>query len=207
MSWNFSLILFVLLVVTGAVWLLDICCLRRGRKQRAQEAQKRYDQALIDDPHNAEYLRDQIDVARRPPWWVEYGASFFPMVLFIFALRSFGFEPFRIPSGSMMPTLESGDMIIVNKFSYGVRLPLTGTKLFETGAPARGDVVVFRYPRDTSMDYIKRVATKWCTKINVCLLTARKSHARATAIILNPTSSPIPANISKSWVRHATGFC
>jgi len=157
MSWNFSLILFVLLVVTGIVWFADVCALRRARRARANEVQARYDQALINDPHNAEFLRHEVEAARRPPWWVEYGASFFPIVLVIFGLRSFVFEPFRIPSGSMMPTLEAGDMIVVNKFSYGLRLPLTGTKIWDIDSPQRGDVVVFRYPRAPEQDYIKRV--------------------------------------------------
>jgi len=163
MSWNFSLILFVLLVATGIVWLMDVCVLRRARRARVREVQARYDEALAlagslaGDPHHTEALRAELDAARRPPWWVEYGASFFPIILVIFGLRSFVFEPFRIPSGSMMPTLEAGDMIVVNKFSYGLRLPLTGTKIWDTGSPQRGDVVVFRYPRDPSTDYIKRV--------------------------------------------------
>jgi len=163
MSWNFSLILFVLLVVTGVVWMLDFFLLRRARHARIVAAQARYDEAralagsLSGDPGHAETLREEVEAARRPPWWVEYGASFFPIVLIIFTLRSFVFEPFRIPSGSMMPTLEAGDMIVVNKFSYGLRLPLVGTKIWDTGSPQRGDVVVFRYPRAPEQDYIKRV--------------------------------------------------
>lgn len=128
MSWNFSLILFVALLVTGFVWGLDRFVLRR---KRAQDAKR--------------------------PWWVEYGVSFFPVILFVFVLRSFIVEPFRIPSGSMLPTLQSGDLILVNKFSYGLRLPLVDTKIVPIGNPERGDVMVFRYPADTSVDYIKRV--------------------------------------------------
>src|SRR5690606_18662694 len=83
--------------------------------------------------------------------------SFFPVILFVFVLRSFVVEPFRIPSGSMLPTLQSGDLILVNKFSYGVRLPIVDKKVVEVGSPQRGDVVVFRYPVDPSVDYIKRI--------------------------------------------------
>lgn len=88
---------------------------------------------------------------------VEYSRSFFPVLLFVLIIRSFIFEPFRIPSGSMMPTLLQGDFIFVQKFAYGLRLPVTETKVIETGNPERGDVVVFRLPSDPSINYIKRV--------------------------------------------------
>jgi len=88
---------------------------------------------------------------------VEYSRSFFPVLIFVLVIRSFIFEPFRIPSGSMKPTLVVGDFIFVKKFSYGLRLPVTETKIIETGQPARGDVVVFRLPTDPSINYIKRV--------------------------------------------------
>lgn len=88
---------------------------------------------------------------------VEYSRSFFPVLLFVLVIRSFVFEPFRIPSGSMMPTLLQGDFIFVKKYAYGLRLPVTETKIIETGEPERGDVIVFRLPSDTSINYIKRV--------------------------------------------------
>ena len=88
---------------------------------------------------------------------VEYSRSFFPVLLFVLVIRSFIFEPFRIPSGSMMPTLLEGDFIFVKKYSYGLRLPVTETKVIETGTPERGDVIVFRLPSDPSINYIKRV--------------------------------------------------
>ena len=88
---------------------------------------------------------------------VEYSRSFFPVLLFVLVIRSFIFEPFRIPSGSMMPTLLQGDFIFVQKFAYGLRLPVTESKIIETGSPERGDVVVFRLPSDPSINYIKRV--------------------------------------------------
>ena len=91
------------------------------------------------------------------PLWVEYSRSFFPIVLIVLLLRSFLVEPFRIPSGSMMPTLLIGDFILVNKFTYGVRLPVLHTKILEIGQPERGDIVVFRYPKNPAIDYIKRV--------------------------------------------------
>ena len=111
-------------------------------------------------------LYDAVVLARRrraegdespPPRMVEYARSFFPVFLIVFLLRSFLFEPFRIPSNSMMPTLLTGDFILVNKYNYGVRLPVLDRKVVELGSPARGDVVVFRYPEDPSTPYIKRI--------------------------------------------------
>lgn len=125
---NFALILFSLLVVSGGLWVADKVW---ARKHRAAEAPE--------------------------PWWVEYGASFFPVILVVFVLRSFVAEPFKIPSGSMMPTLLVGDFILVNKFTYGIRLPVINQKIIPVGTPQRGDVMVFRYPEDPSLDYIKRV--------------------------------------------------
>ncbi|CAP42102.1 signal peptidase I [Bordetella petrii] len=158
MSWNFALILFVLLVVTGIIWVLDVAVLRRRRAQRAQAAADGVDTAYAADPQEAARLRQEAAAAAgRIPWWVEYAVSFFPVILFVFVLRSFVVEPFRIPSGSMLPTLQSGDLILVNKYSYGIRLPIIDKKVVEVGAPQRGDVVVFRYPVDPTVDYIKRI--------------------------------------------------
>ncbi|MBE0439595.1 MAG: signal peptidase I [Gammaproteobacteria bacterium] len=93
----------------------------------------------------------------KEPLVVEYARSFFPIILAVLVIRSFIVEPFRIPSASMLPTLHIGDFILVNKFAYGIRLPVLNTKILETGEPERGDVVVFRYPNDPNVDYIKRV--------------------------------------------------
>ncbi len=125
---NFALILFLLLLVSAALWVADHFVFRLRRGPGAKE-----------------------------PVWVEYGASFFPVILIVFLLRSFIVEPFKIPSGSMIPTLLVGDFIAVNKFSYGIRLPVLNKKIIDLGSPQRGDVVVFRYPPDPSLDYIKRV--------------------------------------------------
>lgn len=125
---SFALFLFILLVLTGLVWGGELLWFR---SRRAPDA--------------------------RQPWWVEYSASFFPVILVVFILRSFIVEPFKIPSGSMIPTLLVGDFILVNKFDYGVRLPIVHHKILELGTPRRGDVMVFRYPPDPSLDYIKRV--------------------------------------------------
>ncbi|WP_428828048.1 signal peptidase I [Azonexus sp. IMCC34842] len=125
---NFALILFVLLVITGVLYAVDILKFRKLRVKNGPE-----------------------------PLWVEWGASFFPVILIVFVLRSFLFEPFKIPSGSMIPTLLVGDFILVNKFTYGIRLPVINKKIISINEPQRGDVMVFRYPEDPSLDYIKRV--------------------------------------------------
>lgn len=160
MSWDFALILFVLLVVTGLIWCLDVFYLRGRRRAAAQLAAEAASQEALAGPQASQAARlrqEAYDNANRPPWWIEYGVSFFPVILFVFALRSFVVEPFRIPSGSMLPTLQDGDLILVNKFQYGIRLPVIGNKIIDLGSPSRGDVMVFRYPVDPGVDYIKRV--------------------------------------------------
>lgn len=174
MSWDFALILFLLLVVTGIVWSLDFFWLRGRRRAGAVAAMAAVGDSVAGTPAAGDSVagtpagglgqaqvskarQEAYDKANRPPWWIEYCVSFFPVILFVFALRSFVVEPFRIPSGSMLPTLESGDLILVNKFQYGIRLPVIDKKVVELGSPARGDVMVFRYPVDPDVDYIKRV--------------------------------------------------
>ncbi len=125
---SFAAFLFLLLAVTGAVWLLDLAWLRKSRAKDAKQ-----------------------------PWWVEYSISFFPVILIVFVLRSFLVEPFKIPSGSMIPTLLVGDFILVNKYTYGIRIPILNVKVADVNGPRRGDVMVFRYPVDPGLDYIKRV--------------------------------------------------
>ncbi|MHB8812260.1 MAG: signal peptidase I [Steroidobacteraceae bacterium] len=135
---DFSAVLVAISAVTGAIWAVDACVLGRGRRTAAKSAGK--DPTAIPEPGTVDYAR-----------------SFFPVALAVLLLRSFVFEPFRIPSDSMMPTLLDGDFILVDKFSYGLRLPVTNTKILDTGGPKRGDVVVFRYPLDPSENYIKRL--------------------------------------------------
>lgn len=159
MSWDFALILFILLVVTGIVWCLDFFWLRSRRRARGNAARSAADASVVGlSAQEAEQFRQQAyDHASKAPWWIEYCVSFFPVILFVFLLRSFVVEPFRIPSGSMLPTLKDGDLILVNKFQYGIRLPIIDKKILNTGSPNRGDVMVFRYPVDPTVDYIKRV--------------------------------------------------
>ncbi len=140
--------MLLLLVVSGVVWGLDHW--KWAPKRREAEKNARASMAApIDETQLAKIFKE--------PAYVEYSKSFFPIILIVFVMRSFLVEPFRIPSGSMMPTLLVGDLILVNKFTYGVRLPVAGTKILDVGEPERGDVVVFRYPQDPSLDYIKRV--------------------------------------------------
>ncbi|AOR67220.1 signal peptidase I [Burkholderia stabilis] len=160
---NFALILFVLVVVTGVAWVLDKLVFLPRRRKAADSAIEEFDrqQSRIDKrfaDENAVQTRSKLrDEKLRQPWWLEYTASFFPVILAVFVVRSFIIEPFKIPSGSMVPTLLVGDFILVNKFEYGLRLPITNTKITQGSPLSRGDVVVFRYPKDESVDYIKRV--------------------------------------------------
>jgi signal peptidase I len=147
MSFDFPTILVAATLFTGLAWALDALLLAPGRRRKAAQ--------LIagGSPGDSE----QVGRVLRESTLVEYCKSFFPVILAVLLLRSFLVEPFRIPSGSMMPTLLVGDFILVNKFAYGIRLPVLDTKVIDIGEPQRGDVVVFRYPRDPSVDYIKRV--------------------------------------------------
>ncbi|HEX5639830.1 MAG TPA: signal peptidase I [Burkholderiaceae bacterium] len=159
---NFALILFVLTIFTGVLWVLDKLVFAKQRRARAARLVSDFDQrnaaALArKEPIVEQERRSLEDGAVRQPAWLEYTASFFPVILLVFVLRSFLFEPFRIPSGSMIPTLEIGDLILVNKYEYGIRLPVINKKVVELGQPKRGDVIVFRYPLNPSQDYIKRV--------------------------------------------------
>src|SRR3954453_20790411 len=129
--------MFLLLVLTGAIWLLDTLVLAR-----------------------------RPEPGRAEPWWVEYPKSFFPVILVVFLLRSFLVEPFKIPSGSMLPTLLVGDFILVNKFTYGIRIPVINKKVMDINQPQRGEVMVFRYPDDPSLDYIKHIVGVPADKIS-----------------------------------------
>lgn len=130
---DLTLILVLILLFTAAVWLLDRFVLRHRRAARGE------------------------DPAAPQPWFIDLPRSLFPVLLVVVALRSFVVEPFQIPSGSMLPTLKIGDFIAVNKYAYGLRLPVVNTKIVSVGMPQRGDVIVFRYPVDPSQHFIKRV--------------------------------------------------
>jgi signal peptidase I len=157
---DFSLVLVVISAVTGLVLALDVMVLRRQRE----------DPKLVPEPHTVDYAR-----------------SFFPMAVAVLLLRAFVFEPYRIPSDSMMPTLLDGDFIVVDKFAYGLKLPVTDTKIFSTGEPKRGDVVVFHPPMQPSEVWIKRVVG----------LPGDHVMVRNDRITVNGT--PVPFIITKAY--------
>ena len=161
---NFALILFVLMVVTGIIWVLDLVVFSRQRRAAANKALVEYDERMARSAANGIRMDEQgnarskleADILRQPTW-IEYSGSFFPVIALVFFLRSFLWEPFKIPSSSMVPTLLIGDLILVNKYTYGIRLPIINKKVVQLNDPQRGDVMVFKYPKDMSQDYIKRV--------------------------------------------------
>jgi signal peptidase I len=160
---NFALLLFTATVVTGLYWVAErLYFLPRRREAAADlEAQATARRAsLAAQGIRADDGREVAEAQQRvlmQPWWLDWTAGLFPVILAVFVLRSFLFEPFKIPSGSMVPTLVIGDLILVNKFTYGLRLPVIHTKITEGKPPQRGDVMVFRFPPRPSLDYIKRV--------------------------------------------------
>ena len=142
MRFDFPTVIVLLVIATGLIWVFDAAVLARRRRAVAARESEACGESVLTEP---------------PSRIVEYSKSFFPVFLIVFVLRSFIVEPFRIPSNSMMPTLLTGDFILVNKFNYGIRLPVIDSKIVELGSPERGDVVVFRYPEDPSTPFIKRV--------------------------------------------------
>ncbi len=159
---NFALILFLLTIATGVVWAIDRFHLAPARRKNAEDALAEFDaraarlaaDGVKPDPIARAELVSHID---RQPTWVAYTGSFFPVIAAVFMFRSFVIEPFKIPSSSMVPTLQIGDLILVNKYTYGIRLPIVNKKIIQINDPARGDVMVFKFPKDPSLDYIKRV--------------------------------------------------
>ena len=159
---DFSLILLLLTVFTGVMWGLDRRFWKKVREEKAAALGREFDEANAEAVARGDVAVLQarsavVGEALKEPWWIDYTAGLFPVICIVFLLRSFLFEPFRIPSGSMLPTLHIGDFILVNKFDYGVRLPVANLKIIPVGSPERGDVVVFKYPMDPKVDYIKRV--------------------------------------------------
>lgn len=142
---DFSLVLALGALITGVIWLLDILFFASKRKEEDE---------LTEDGGRE---RDGASDVRTEPFLVEYAKFLFPVFFIVLILRGFVVEPFKIPSGSMIPTLEIGDFILVSKYSYGLRVPVINKKILDLGNPKRGDVVVFRYPGDPKIDYIKRV--------------------------------------------------
>jgi signal peptidase I len=159
---NFSLLLAILTFVTLGYWLAERLYFAPRRRaaaaaldrQQAERRERLAQQGIAKVDDGGAQSRDSLLMQ---PWWLDWTAGLFPVILVVFLLRSFLFEPFKIPSGSMIPTLLVGDLILVNKFHYGIRLPVINRKIIDNHDPQRGDVMVFRYPKDTSVDYIKRV--------------------------------------------------
>lgn len=162
---NFSLILFIATILTGIYWVLERLIFLPGRAKAAAtiESQAVARQAelakmgISQTEIHAKEMTASKEIVLQQPWWLDWTAGLFPVICVVFLLRSFLFEPFKIPTGSMIPTLWVGDLILVNKYHYGVRLPVINKKIIEVNQPARGDVMVFRYPPDPNVDYIKRV--------------------------------------------------
>ncbi|WP_370869725.1 signal peptidase I [Polaromonas sp.] len=159
---NFSLLLFLATVVTGLYWLAEKFYFWPQRRQAAArlESQRVERHAQLAAQGITQVDSDMHDAHAKvlqQPWWLDWTAGLFPVIVVVFLLRSFLFEPFKIPSGSMIPTMLVGDLILVNKFHYGVRLPVINLKVIDNNSPQRGDVMVFRYPPKPSLDYIKRV--------------------------------------------------
>ena len=159
---NFAFLLFMASAVTGIYWLAELFYFLPTRQSAARQLQEADDKRRA-DLQSKGIARVDGDIAQATetilaqPWWLDWTAGLFPVIISVFFLRSFIVEPFKIPSGSMIPTLLVGDLILVNKFHYGLRLPVLNTKITEGDKPQRGDVMVFRYPPKPSLDYIKRV--------------------------------------------------
>lgn len=170
MANTFSLILVIITLVTGVIWALEKWVWNKKRQQKFAEL-------------NVDTQESTLKQAPQP-WWIENSVSIFPVIAFVLVLRSFLYEPFQIPSGSMMPTLLVGDFILVEKYAYGLKDPVWRTQLIETGKPERGDVVVFKYPPNPSIDYIKRVVgmpgdmVRYSAEKEICIQSPNTSQCR-----------------------------
>lgn len=159
MNIDLPLILSCIVLGSGAIWLADSLLFAKARAERLLSIRERHPEWKTygaDDHRGLAYLEEVASQASEPVL-VEYAKSFFPILAFVLVLRSFLFEPFQIPSSSMVPTLQVGDYILVNKYNYGLRLPVTRTKILDVGSPKRGDVMVFYPPHMNDTYYIKRV--------------------------------------------------
>jgi signal peptidase I len=160
MNIDFPLILVIVVLGSGTIWALDSLLLAKSRRARRAQLADQFPGHEQPGSKAAGAFAEACEREAAEPAVVEYAKSFFPVLAVVLVLRSFLYEPFQIPSSSMVPTLEVGDYILVNKFSYGLRLPVTRTKVFDIGEPERGDVMVFFPPHQNDTYYIKRVIGK-----------------------------------------------
>jgi signal peptidase I len=203
---NFSLLLFILTLVTLCFWLAERFHFapRRIRAAVAMDSQdaarreKLSAQGISKVDNNLAQAKEAV---LAQPWWLDWTAGLFPVILAVFLLRSFLYEPFKIPSSSMLPTLLVGDLILVSKFHYGVRLPVINKKIIANHDPRRGDVMVFRYPRDTSIDYIKRVVGVPGDEV-----TYRQQRLSINGIQVTVDQKPPPGFYDEESQRYFTEF-
>ncbi|WP_238945398.1 signal peptidase I [Allofranklinella schreckenbergeri] len=198
---NFPLLLLLATVVTGAYWIAEKIYFQPRRKRQADALveQLAARQKALEAQGVAVEEIDIKSAARhvmRQPWWLDWTAGLFPVIAAVFVLRSFAYEPFRIPSGSMIPTLLVGDLILVDKFTYGLRMPVWNAKLTQGREPGRGEVMVFRYPPDPRKDYIKRV-------IGVPGDTVSYLNKKLTVNGQSVNTVPQPDYFDRDSMRHA----
>jgi len=203
-SGNFSLLLFILTLVTLCYWLAERLHFKPQREAaaarlEAQDGARRLELSRLGIAKVDGDVASAKQALLAQPWWLDWTAGLFPVILVVFLLRSFLFEPFKIPSGSMIPTLLVGDLILVNKFHYGVRLPVVNRKIIANHDPQRGDVMVFRYPKDTSIDYIKRVVGVPGDEISY---RGQQLYVNGTRV---PTE-PLPEYYDEDSMRYAPQF-
>ena len=201
---NFAFLLFMASTVTGTYWLAERFYFLPARQSAARQLQEADDKRRA-DLHGKGIARVDGDIAQASetilaqPWWLDWTAGLFPVIISVFFLRSFIVEPFKIPSGSMIPTLLVGDLILVNKFHYGLRLPVLHTKITEGEKPQRGDVMVFRYPPKPSLDYIKRV-------VGVPGDTVAYLNKRLTVNGMAVPTEPVPEFFDEDAMRYFKQF-